>query len=397
MTFSRRLCFSLLIIFLIVAGANAQTAKAQILTGAQQTQAYLPLIDGKRVAVVANHTSLIGTAHLVDTLLRLDVNIVKVFSPEHGFRGQADAGEKVDDKIDLVTGLPILSLYGKQRKPDSTMLSNVDVVVFDIQDVGARFYTYISTMSLVMEACAEQGIPVIVLDRPNPNGFYVDGPVLDTAYKSFVGMHPVPVVHGMTVGEYSLMVNGQQWLTGNLKCRLTVIPLVGYNHSDFYDLPEKPSPNLPNKFAVYLYPSLCFFEGTEVSIGRGTDYPFQVVGHPDYLAGNYIFVPRSIPGVATNPKHEGKYCNGINLISFAQNREHQPAQLHLQWLIGFYESLHHSVRFFNNYFDKLAGNDILRKQIQAGLPEEEIRRSWQPALNDFKTIRKKYLLYPDFE
>ena len=397
MTFARRLSFSLLIILLNVAGANAQTAKAQLLTGARQTQEYLPLLDAKRVAVVANHTSLIGQEHLVDHLLHLDVDVVKVFSPEHGFRGQADAGEKVDDKIDLVTGLPILSLYGKQRKPDSATLSDVDVVVFDIQDVGARFYTYISTMSLVMEACAEENIPVVVLDRPNPNGFYVDGPVLDTAFKSFVGMHPVPVVHGLTVGEYAQMVNGERWLPNDLQCPLTVVPMIGYSHSDYYELPVKPSPNLPNEFAVYLYPSLCFFEGTDVSIGRGTDYPFQVAGHPEYLAGNYIFVPRSIPGVATNPKHEGVYCNGINLISFAQSREQQPAQLHLQWLINFYQSLHDSVKFFNNYFDRLAGNDILRKQIEAGSTEAEIRQSWQPALNDFKTIRKKYLLYPDFE
>ena len=227
MTFPRRLSFSLLIICLIVAAANAQTAKAQLQTGAMQTQEYLPLLDGKRVAVVANHTSLIGQEHLVDNLLHLDVDVVKVFSPEHGFRGQADAGEKVDDKIDLVTGLPILSLYGKQRKPDSAMLSDVDVVVFDIQDVGARFYTYISTMALVMEACAEKNIPVIVLDRPNPNGFYVDGPVLDTAFRSFVGMHPVPVVHGMTVGEYALMVNGEHWLPNDLQSQLTVIPMIG--------------------------------------------------------------------------------------------------------------------------------------------------------------------------
>jgi uncharacterized protein YbbC (DUF1343 family) len=382
---------------LIVAGANAQTPKVSLVTGAQQTQENLPLLEGKRVAVVANHTSLIDNAHLVDALLGLDVNVVKVFSPEHGFRGQADAGEKVDDKIDLVTGLPILSLYGKQRKPDSTMLSDVDVVVFDIQDVGARFYTYISTMALVMEACAEQNIPVIILDRPNPNGFYVDGPVLDTAFKSFVGMHPVPVVHGMTVGEYASMINGEHWLPNNLQCQLTVIPMIGYSHSDYYELPVKPSPNLPNKYAVYLYPSLCFFEGTDVSIGRGTDYPFQVAGHPDYRLGSYIFVPRSIPGVATNPRYEGVHCNGINLISFAQNRDQQPAQLHLQWLISFYESLHDSIAFFNNYFDKLAGNDILRKQIEAGLTEAEIRQSWQPALNEFKIIRKKYLLYPDFE
>ncbi|MDD3132748.1 MAG: DUF1343 domain-containing protein, partial [Bacteroidales bacterium] len=327
---------------LIAAGANAQTAKTQLLTGARQTQEYLSLLDAKRVAVVANHTSLIGQEHLVDHLLHLDLDVVKVFSPEHGFRGQADAGEKVDDKIDLVTGLPILSLYGKQRKPDSTTLSDVDVVVFDIQDVGARFYTYISTMSLVMEACAEENIPVIVLDRPNPNGFYVDGPVLDTAFKSFVGMHPVPVVHGMTVGEYALMINGERWLPNGRQCPLTVVPMIGYSHSDYYELPVKPSPNLPNEFAVYLYPSLCFFEGTDVSIGRGTDYPFQVAGHPEYLAGNYIFVPRSIPGVATNPKHEGVYCNGINLISFAQSREQQPAQLHWQGLINFYQGLHDS-------------------------------------------------------
>jgi len=374
----------------------AQNAN-RITVAAERTELYFPLLKDKQIAVVANHTSLIGDAHLVDSLVSAKFGVAKIFSPEHGFRGKADAGQLIDDKIDLVTGLPIISLYGSHKKPSNEDLVDIDLVIFDIQDVGARFYTYISTMTYVMEACAENNIPVIVLDRPNPNGFYVDGPVLDTAFTSFVGMHPVPVVHGMTVGEYAKMVNGELWLADGIQCDLTVIPVKNYTHSDFYELPEKPSPNLPNKFAVYLYPSICLFEGTDVSVGRGTDYPFQVIGHPDYLLGSYIFVPRSIPGVATHPKHEGVYCNGQNLIGYAREMQSNPAQLNLNWLLGYYAALNAEVEFFTDYFTLLAGTDQLRQQIENDWTEEQIRESWQPELVEFKETRKKYLLYPDFE
>lgn len=376
---------------------NSQTGNSEIITGAEQTHRYFPLLKDKTIAVVANHTSLIGKAHLVDRMLSAGIRVTKVFSPEHGFRGKADAGEKVDDKIDLVTGLPIISLYGNHKKPGAEDLEEIDLVIFDIQDVGARFYTYISTMTYVMEACAENNIPVIVLDRPNPNGFYVDGPVLQSEFRSFVGMHPVPIVHGMTVGEYAKMVNGEFWMKDSVQCALSVIPVKNYSHTDFYDLPVKPSPNLPNKYAVYLYPSLCLFEGTVVSVGRGTDYPFQVIGHPEYLLGSYFFVPRSIPGAATNPKYQGQHCNGQNLIGYAREMKNNPAQLNLSFLIGYYEALKDKTDFFNNYFEKLAGTNELRTQIEDGLKEDEIRAGWQPELDRFKKIRKKYLIYADFE
>jgi uncharacterized protein YbbC (DUF1343 family) len=377
--------------------ASYAQSDSKIMVGAEQTELYFPLLKDKQIAVVANHTSLIVNDHLVDSLVRAKLAVVKIFSPEHGFRGKADAGQLIDNKIDLVTGLPIISLYGSHKKPTTEDLQDVELVVFDIQDVGARFYTYISTMTYVMEACAENNIPVIILDRPNPNGFYVDGPVMDTAFKSFVGMHPVPIVHGMTVGEYAKMVNGQFWMKDSIQCDLTVIPVADYTHNDFYVLPEQPSPNLPNKYAVYLYPSLCLFEGTDVSIGRGTDYPFQVIGHPDFLLGSYIFVPRSIPGVATHPKHEGVYCNGQNLIGYAQEMENNPAQLNLTWLLGYHDALNGEVEFFTDYFTLLAGTNQLQQQIEDGWTEEQIRASWQADLDDFKDIRKKYLLYPDFE
>ncbi len=388
---------TIVLISILVLPGFSQPEKPAIVTGADQTDKYLPLLKGKNVGVVANHTSLIGNAHLVDSLVSAGIRVIKVFSPEHGFRGKADAGEKVDDKIDLVTGLPIISLYGSNKKPNPEQLAGIDLVIFDIQDVGARFYTYISTMTYEMEACAENDIPVIVLDRPNPNGFYVDGPVLKPEYKSFVGLHPVPIVHGMTVGEYAQMVNGEFWLEDSIQCQLTVIPVKNYTHKDFYELPIKPSPNLPNKYAVYLYPSICLFEGTVVSVGRGTDYPFQVIGHPDYLLGSYFFVPRSIPGAATNPKYQGQHCNGQNLIGYAKEMKNNPAQLNLSWLINYHQELKDKTDFFTNYFEKLAGTAELRKQIEDGWREEDIRASWQPGLDRFKQIRKKYLIYEDFE
>jgi uncharacterized protein YbbC (DUF1343 family) len=367
-----------------------------ITPGAERTTRYFPLIADKQVAVVANHSSLIGNRHLVDSLISAGMKVVRVFSPEHGFRGKADAGELVGDGIDLVTGLPVVSLYGNNRKPGEQYLADIDLVIFDIQDVGARFYTYISTMTYVMEACAALDIPVLVLDRPNPNGFYVDGPVLEEEFRSFVGLHPVPIVHGMTVGEYARMVNGEGWLEGGIRCNLTVIPVRNYTHSDFYTLPVRPSPNLPNKYAVYLYPSLCLFEGTVVSVGRGTDQPFQVIGHPLYEKGSYAFTPRSVPG-ANNPPLLGEKCFGINLTNYAKNMEKHPAALNLMWLIDFYKQISTQTDFFNTFFNRLAGNSTLRQQIEDGLTEEEIRASWQPGLNAYKTIRKKYLLYDDFE
>lgn len=367
-----------------------------VVTGAEQMEAYLPLLKDKKVGIVANHTSMVGDIHLVDTLLKHDVNILRIFSPEHGFRGQAGAGEHVRDDVDQVTDLPIVSLYGSHRKPTKEDLKGIDMMVFDMQDVGTRFYTYISTMTYVMDACAQFNVPLIVLDRPNPNGFYVDGPVLDPGFTSFVGLHPVPVVYGMTIGEYALMVNGERWLDDGRHCTLKVIKLDNYDHNTLYDLPLKPSPNLPNMKSVYLYPSLCFFEGTIVSVGRGTEYPFQVIGHPDYHLGSYTFTPQSTPGAALHPKHEGKSCNGHNLQA-ATSDILDERKLNLSWLIAMYKALLVNHGFFNNYFDKLAGTDKLRKQIKSGLSESEIRKSWQKDVMKFKEIRRQYLLYADFE
>ncbi|MEA3445965.1 MAG: DUF1343 domain-containing protein [Bacteroidota bacterium] len=385
----------LLSLFLIF----TQTCKAQdnpVITGAQQTGKYLPLLKGKQVAVLANPSSLIGENHLVDSLLALNVDLIRIFSPEHGFRGNAGAGEHVSNFVDKKTGLPVVSLYGKHKKPLPEDLELVDIMLFDLQDVGARFYTYISSLHYLMEACAENNIPLIVLDRPNPNGFYVDGPVLKNTYKSFVGMHPVPVVHGMTIGEYAKMINGEGWLNNNLKCNLTIIPCRNYNHNTLYELPVRPSPNLPNMVSVYLYPSLCFFEGTIMSLGRGTSHPFQCYGHPDFVLGSFVFTPRSIPGVANHPKHENKKCYGANLSS-AEELILSEKRINLSWLISTYEAMHEKEDFFIPFFEKLAGTENLRKQIEAGKSENEIRKSWQADLSKFKQIRKKYLLYPDFE
>ena len=365
----------------------------KIITGAQNTQAYLPLLQAKKVAVVANHASLIGQTHLVDSLQNLGVKLVKIFSPEHGFRGKADAGEKVESNVDSKTQLPIISLYGNHKKPTAEDLLGVEIVVFDLQDVGVRFYTYISTLTYVMEACAENNIPLIVLDRPNPNGFYVDGPILEPAFKSFVGLHPVPVVYGMTIGEYAKMVNGEAWLENNQVCDLTVVSLIGYTRNMIVDLPVKPSPNLPNWESIYLYPSLCFLEGTIMSVGRGTDFPFQIYGHPDFMVGSFLFTPQANEG-SKHPKYEGEQCNGSNFIGFAGNFKSNPQQLNLSYMIDSYHvmKLQHN-DFFNNYFEKLAGTDELRKQIEAGMKAEEIRESWQEGLDAFKKIRVQYLIY----
>lgn len=368
--------------------------ETRVRPGAERLVVVLPLLRGKRVGLVVNHTSLVGNTHLVDTLLASGIDVVRIFAPEHGFRGTADAGERLTDSKDPRTGLPVISLYGKKKKPAPNDLAGLDLVVYDIQDVGARFYTYISTMSLVMEACAEQGVPFIVLDRPNPNGHYVDGPVLDTAFRSFVGMHPVPVVYGMTPGEYARMVNGEGWLSGGIHCTLEVVPCEGYTHDTPYTLPVPPSPNLPNMRAVYLYPSLCFFEPTVVSVGRGTDRQFQVIGAPESPIGNFEFTPTPMPG-ARHPKHEGKRCRGFDLTTLAPEAVRNQRRLDLSWLLRFYEAWPDKDSFFlsEKTFDLLAGTDELRRQLAAGMSEEEIRQSWQERLVQFRKIRGRYLIY----
>ncbi len=364
----------------------------QIISGDQQIDMYIPFLKDKKVGIVAHHASMIGDVQLIDTLQNRGINIVKIFCPEHGFRGTADAGEVITDDIDPATGIPIFSLYGKFKKPPQEELQDIDMMVFDLQDVGVRFFTYISTLAYIMEACAENGIPLIVLDRPNPNGFYIDGPVLEEGFESFIGLHKTPIVYGMTIGEYALMVNGEGWLNGQQSCDLTVIPLKNYNHNYIVKLPVKPSPNLPNWKAVYLYPSLCLFEGTIMSIGRGTDKPFQVYGNPDFYLGSFMFTPEPRPG-ATNPKFNGISCYGQNLEEYAENYDKMPAQLNLTWLLSSYKLLHKDHVFFTAYFEKLAGTDKLRKQIEAGYQENEIRKSWEEELETFRKIREKYLLY----
>jgi uncharacterized protein YbbC (DUF1343 family) len=369
---------------------------AYILTGAENIDRYLKILSDKDVGIVANQTSLINETHLVDSLLSLDVKIKKIFSPEHGFRGDKDAGAIIQDGRDAITGLPVISLYGEKKKPSRADLEGLDIIVFDIQDVGARFYTYTSTMTYVMEACADAGIQFLVLDRPNPNGFYVDGPVLEEEFRSFVGLHPVPLVHGLTIGEYALMINGEGWLEGEAVCDLTVIKMEGYDHNMVYELPVRPSPNLPNRDAVYLYPSLCLFEGTIVSIGRGTDFPFQVIGHPEYYLGSYYFIPESRPGASLNPKYEGIGCYGLSLKGYARNLNKNPHHFNLSFLINMYDFFREK-EFFNNYFDLLAGNSKLRISIMEGVSEQHIRQSWDDDLREYKRLRKTYLLYPDFE
>ena len=364
--------------------------KDHYVSAAMQLDDYLPMLEGKRVGVVGNQTSIIGVTHLVDSLLSLGVDIRKIYTPEHGFRGKADAGAKVNSSKDEKTGLPIVSLYGKNKKPTPEMLHGIDVILFDLQDVGVRFYTYISTLSYVMEAAAENGLPVIVLDRPNPNGFYVDGPVLKTENKSFVGMHQVPVVYGMTIGEYAMMVNGEGWLKGGINCDLTVIPIKDYNRNAIYELPVKPSPNLPNWESVYLYPTLCFFEGSIVSLGRGTETPFQVYGHPD-MRGSYTFTPKSTSG-ASKPLLEGQRCRGENLVEYAHDYAHNANQLHLEWIIEAYQQLK-GKDFFIDYFRLLAGDKQLRRDIENGKSADEIRASWENDLEGFGAIREKYLMY----
>ncbi|HNT81126.1 MAG TPA: DUF1343 domain-containing protein [Bacteroidia bacterium] len=369
----------------------------KIKTGAERMEEYLPLLENKNVGIVCNQTAQVRNIHLVDTLTSRGVMIKTIFAPEHGFRGEAGAGEKISSGIDPITGISVVSLYGNKKAPDDKDLQNLDILVFDIQDVGTRFYTFISTLQLVMEACAKNNKEIIVLDRPNPNGFYIDGPVLNKKFKSFVGMQSIPIVYGMTIAEYALMLNGENLLESKQPCSLKVITCSNYSHTDRYHLPVAPSPNLPNMASVYLYPSLCFFEGTNVSLGRGTDLPFQVFGFPGFELGGYQFTPKSIEGKAKNPPHEGKICNGVNLQEFGSTYMKEYGGIYLPWLIESYKYYPDKEKFFNSFFDKLSGNYELKEQIKSGKTEAEIKASWRDGIDAFKLVRKKYLLYEDFE
>jgi uncharacterized protein YbbC (DUF1343 family) len=373
---------------------QTEVKKDRIVLGAEQLDQYVPQLGKKNVALLVNQTSTIGNVHLVDTLQALGVNIKKVFAPEHGFRGDHSAGAVVKNGLDKKTGLPVVSLYGKNKKPTPEMLANIDVIIFDIQDVGVRFYTYISTMHYLMEACAEQGKELIILDRPNPNGFYVDGPVLQKEYTSFIGMHPIPIVHGLTVAELALMIQGESWLKNDVKCNFSIVPCKNYTHDSLYQLPIKPSPNLPNMNSVYLYPYLGLFEGTNVSIGRGTQTPFQIVGRPGF-EGSFSFTPQSMPGISDHPKHEGKECGGFIVNDAKQNDFFAKPSLNLDWFLLFYKkNTTENGPYFKSFIFKLMGDSSFKEQVIAGLSAQEIKQTWQPDLLKYKAMRKKYLLYP---
>ncbi len=378
------------LIILLVFSVMAVSAQ-KIKPGAEQPEIYLPLVQNKSVAIVANHTSLNGDRHLLDFLLQRQVAVKKVFCPEHGFRGDADAGEKISDQTDQVTGLPVISLYGKNRKPTPDQMTGIDIVLFDLQDVGVRFYTYLSTMHYVMEACAESNIPLVILDRPDPNGDYVAGPVLKPEFRSFVGMEPIPIVHGCTLGELAKMINGEGWLSDDLRCNLIVVPVENYTHQTRYTLPVKPSPNLPNDVAVRLYPSLCFFEATNVSIGRGTPFPFQVIGYPDPSIGNFMFTPESVPG-AKNPLHSGKACYGDDLRGASLDN-----RFSLSYFLMYYHRFRNKEDFLSSerWFNLLAGTDQVLKDIRAGKTLDSIELSWQEDLKKYINLRREYLLYSE--
>jgi len=370
--------------------------EARLLTGAERTSLYIPLLEGKRVGVVVHPASRIGSSHLVDTLLKRGIRVVRIFAPEHGLRGVADPGEVLKDGTDSISGLPLVSLYGNRKKPAPENLAGLDVLVYDLQDVGTRFYTYLSTLHYVMEACAENGLPLMVLDRPNPNGHFTDGPILEARFRSFVGMHPIPMVHGMTLGELARMINGECWLKDSLSCDLTVISCKGYYRGREYVLSVPPSPNLPNMLAIYLYPSLCLFEGTVASVGRGTDAPFQMYGSPGFPPGGFQFVPKPAPG-AKYPLYEGEVCNGFDLRGLSETQVRSTGRVDLAYLLDFYAQYPDPDHFFlpNNYFDLLAGTDRLRIQIQEGWTEEQIRDSWKEGLQRFMEQRDRYLIYAE--
>ncbi|MFY7840425.1 MAG: exo-beta-N-acetylmuramidase NamZ domain-containing protein [Lacibacter sp.] len=383
-------------------GEEKLKAKEQLTTGADQTEKYLPYLKGKRVAILANPTTIIGKKHLVDSLLARGVNIVKVFGPEHGFRGKASAGVEVNDEKDPATGVPVVSLYGPKRKPTKADLANVDLMIFDIQDVGCRFYTYINVLSHIMEACAENNKELLILDRPNPNGYLVDGPILDMKYKSGIGMFPIPIAHGMTIAEFAQMINGEGWLHNKLKCKLRIIQVANYKHDMPYTLPVAPSPNLNTQQAIMLYPSTCLFEGTALNHGRGTYFPFTVFGSP-LLKGKYSFsyTPTSIPGMAETPLHMNKECFGLDLRKYDINQLRKTKRINVQWMKELYAAFPEKEKFFDRSqsnqignINNLAGNALFKEQIIKGTPDKEIYASWEPGLSKYKNMRKKYLLYP---
>ena len=384
-----------------IAERATDSSAPKLRTGAEQTELYLSYLKGKRIGMVVNPTSSIGNTTLVDSLLALGVNIVKIFGPEHGFRGDASAGVKVDNSIDTKTGLAVISLYGKHFKPSKEDLADIDLMVYDIQDVGVRFYTYINTLQHVMEACGENNKEVLILDRPNPNGFYVDGPILDPKFKSGIGVNPIPIVHGLTIAEYAQMLNGEKWLANQVSCRIKIIKVANYTHATPYTLPIKPSPNLNTPQSILLYPSLCLFEGTIISQGRGTYFPFTILGNPD-LKGKYkfSFVPKGIKGMSETPLHMDKTCYGIDLREYNTNKFRKEGKINISWMIELYKAYPYKEKFFDfkqsnqmGNIDKLAGTSEFKQQIIAGKSEEEIRQSWEPELSQYKIMRKKYLLY----
>jgi len=386
-----------MIIILLTLTASGQKdmlrlKNSNVICGAERLDHYLPKLQDIEVGLVGNKSSRVGDMHLLDVLLSKGINVTIVFCPEHGFRGEGEAGELIDDHLDSKTGIPVVSVYGSKKKPAEKDLLGIDLLVFDIQDVGARFYTYISTLHYIMEAAAEQGIELLVLDRPNPNGFYVDGPIREESLKSFVGMHPIPVVHGMTIGEYAKMINGEKWLNNGVQCDLEVVGCINYDRMTEYILPVIPSPNLPNQTSVYLYPSLCFFEGTIVSIGRGTIVPFQIYGHPDY-PGEFKFRPESIEGASMNPKWKNQTCSGQDLRRSGIIDLFQEPGLHLEYLIDAYNQLGKPENFFTKYFDTLAGTKRIRAMIIEGYSADEIRATWVDDVRKFQKLRENYLMY----
>jgi len=376
--------------------------KTQIRTGAEQTDKYVPYLKGKRVAILANQTSIIGKTHLVDSLNRLGIKIVKVFGPEHGFRGNASAGTAVTDETDVATGIPIVSLYGKKNKPTKEDLADVDIMIYDLQDVGCRFYTNINALARLMEACQENGKELLILDRPNPNGYLIDGPILDTQFKSGIGMFPIPIAHGLTVGEFAQMANGEGWLTNKVKCKLTIVKVANYDHNMAYVLPIPPSPNLNTQQAVMLYPSTCLFEGTYLNHGRGTYFPFTVIGSPE-LKGKYEFsyTPTSIKGMAETPLFMNQVCYGLDLRNYDIEQLRKKKQINLEWMMELYKASPYKEKFFDSrlsremgVIERLAGSALFRQQIIDSKSDKEIRESWEPGLSEYKVMRKKYLLYP---
>ena len=379
-----------------------ETPNAPIKTGAEQTGKYMHLLKGKRVGILGNQTSVIGKTHLVDSLKSLGINIVKAFGPEHGFRGQASAGVKVKDEVDKATGIPIVSLYGAKRKPSKEDMANIDIMVFDIQDVGCRFYTYINVLADVMESCAENGKELLILDRPNPNGYFVDGPILDMNLKSGIGKFPIPITHGMTIGEFARMINGEGWLPNKLQCKIKIITVANYNHDMPYTLPVKPSPNLNTQQSILLYPSTCLFEGTILNYGRGTYFPFTVMGSPD-LKGKYSFsfTPKSISGMSETPLYMNEVCYGMDLRNYDTDKLRKEKKINIQWMMELYKAYPYKEKFFDYKQSKEIGNIDFRtgdskfkEQIKAGVSEAEIRKSWEPGLSNYKKMRKKYLIYP---